>query len=89
MKVLPVVMPIAEQLQVIQGHRLGVMLIQGAAGSGKTTTSLLRLKFLVVLALRAVAVPAGAERPEGRAHFRAPDQRQAARLRWSGSSRGP
>ncbi|MFB1480989.1 3'-5' exonuclease [Corallococcus sp. RDP092CA] len=47
MKVLKSVTPTAEQLKLIQDHRPGVAVIRGAAGSGKTTTALLRLKFLV------------------------------------------
>lgn len=44
MKVLGPVQPTAEQLTIINDHKLGTTLITGAAGSGKTTTALLRLK---------------------------------------------
>lgn len=46
-KVLQNVRPTPEQLQVIQDDKLGVTAIRGAAGSGKTTTALFRLRFLV------------------------------------------
>ncbi len=44
MKVLGPRKPTSEQLTVINDHKLGTTLIRGAAGSGKTTTALLRLK---------------------------------------------
>jgi len=45
-KILGAQAPTREQLRIISEQRLGVELIRGAAGSGKTTTALLRLKNL-------------------------------------------
>lgn len=46
MKKLETVRPTAEQLQIIGANDNGNLLIRGAAGSGKTTTALIRLKTL-------------------------------------------
>ncbi|WP_449467814.1 3'-5' exonuclease [Stenotrophomonas humi] len=50
MKNLPVVKATPEQLPIISNQRLGAEVIRGAAGSGKTSTALLRLKSLLYLA---------------------------------------
>ncbi|MCG8418659.1 MAG: AAA family ATPase [Proteobacteria bacterium] len=47
MKVLSKVRPTPEQLKILSDLNPGVTLIRGAAGSGKTTTAILRLKQLV------------------------------------------
>jgi len=46
LKVLKNVVPSKEQLKIITLDKPGITLIRGAAGSGKTTTALLRLKYL-------------------------------------------
>lgn len=46
MKRLQTVKPTAEQLLVIDDYQPGTLVIRGAAGSGKTTTALLRLRFV-------------------------------------------
>lgn len=46
MRVLPIIEPTPEQLTVIRDYKPGITLIRGAAGAGKTTTALLRLKYL-------------------------------------------
>lgn len=43
MRILPQVTPTAEQLTILLENRPGVFVVNGAAGSGKTTTALLRL----------------------------------------------
>jgi len=50
MRLLPPVVPTAEQLQLIGDEKPGYRLIRGAAGSGKTTTALLCLRQLIGLA---------------------------------------
>ena len=47
MRTLRSVTPTPEQLSILSRTKLGVELIRGAAGSGKTTTALLRLKSLI------------------------------------------
>jgi superfamily I DNA/RNA helicase len=49
MKTLPRVRATPEQLPLISQNRFGVEVIRGAAGSGKTSTALLRLRSLVYL----------------------------------------
>ncbi|ARC89723.1 3'-5' exonuclease [Rhodovulum sp. MB263] len=46
MKHLKNIVPSSEQLKLISGNQTGAELIRGSAGSGKTTTALLRLKSL-------------------------------------------
>lgn len=46
MKHLKKILPSSEQLKLISGNQTGAELIRGSAGSGKTTTALLRLKSL-------------------------------------------
>src|SRR5262245_45078997 len=47
MRTLPNITPTPEQLPIISRTRTGLEVIRGAAGSGKTTTALLRLRSLV------------------------------------------
>jgi len=47
MKTLTSVKPTPEQLPIVQNNKPGVTLIRGAAGSGKTSTAILRIKQLV------------------------------------------
>lgn len=51
MKTLPFVKATPEQLPLISQNRLGVEVICGAAGSGKTSTALLRLRSLCYMAI--------------------------------------
>lgn len=51
MRTLRSVTPTPEQLAILSRTRVGIELIRGAAGSGKTTTALLRLKSLIGLFL--------------------------------------
>ena len=49
MKTLPPIELKAEQLHIVSENRLGVEIIRGAAGSGKTSTALLRLRSLAYM----------------------------------------
>jgi len=49
MRPLAIVKPTPEQLAIVSRNRPGVEIIRGAAGSGKTTTALLRLRSLVAM----------------------------------------
>lgn len=49
MKTLPKIVPTSEQLPLISTNRLGVEVIRGAAGSGKTSTAILRLRSLAYM----------------------------------------
>lgn len=49
MKTLPSITATPEQLPIISANRLGVEVIRGAAGSGKTSTALLRLRSLAYM----------------------------------------
>jgi superfamily I DNA/RNA helicase len=48
-KTLPVIRPTAEQLPLISDNNLGIEVIRGAAGSGKTSTAILRLRSLAYM----------------------------------------
>ena len=47
MRCLTRVQPTAEQLKIVSRIKPGVEVVRGAAGSGKTTTAILRLKSLI------------------------------------------
>jgi hypothetical protein len=49
MKKLPPIRPTAEQLPLISDNSLGIEVIRGAAGSGKTSTAILRLRSLAYM----------------------------------------
>ena len=49
MKTLPSVRPTPEQLRLISDNSLGIEVIRGAAGSGKTSTAILRLRSLAYM----------------------------------------
>lgn len=49
MKTLPPIRPTAEQLPLISDNNLGLEVIRGAAGSGKTSTAILRLRSLAYM----------------------------------------
>ncbi|MER9605566.1 UvrD-helicase domain-containing protein [Mesorhizobium sp. M0243] len=49
MRVLPNIVPTPEQLPIISANRLGIEVIRGAAGSGKTSTAILRLRSLAYM----------------------------------------
>ena len=55
MKVLKNVTPTPEQLKVIMDVKPGSLVVRGAAGSGKTTSGLLRLRQLVAFWSRRVS----------------------------------
>lgn len=61
MRMLRDVTPTPEQLKIVSRTRGGVEVIRGAAGSGKTTTALLKLNALTRLFLRRKARQEGAE----------------------------
>ena len=48
-KTLPPIKPTAEQLPLISDNNLGIEVIRGAAGSGKTSTAILRLRSLAYM----------------------------------------
>lgn len=49
LKTLPPIRPTAEQLPLISDNSMGVEIIRGAAGSGKTSTAILRLRSLAYM----------------------------------------
>lgn len=62
MRVLINVRPTAEQLRIVSDNRAGVRVIRGAAGSGKTTSAVLRLRALLA-AYHQRIIRSGAVRP--------------------------
>ncbi len=48
MRTLPIINPTSEQLKILNDTPAGIRLIRGAAGSGKTTVAILRLRQLII-----------------------------------------
>jgi DNA helicase IV len=62
MRTLPPIRPTKEQLALISENRYGVEVIRGAAGSGKTSTAILRLRSLLYMVQERLARE-GIDRP--------------------------
>ncbi|HKH28571.1 MAG TPA: hypothetical protein VKA61_09575, partial [Sphingomicrobium sp.] len=62
MRTLPPIRPTREQLALVSENRYGVEVIRGAAGSGKTSTAILRLRSLLYMVQERLARE-GLERP--------------------------